>query len=145
MGEPSRRDVVCFALAAAFAVAVDIARAALARRLAELSAAEPDLSLTEIRAPIDGGAGRPRVTPGAFVKAEAGPALGEIVSRDPVLIADRAPHAVRLDAIARARAADPAASFAQLGTWASCSTPDATLAPGLKVRVGSAVTGGTAP
>lgn len=96
------------------ALSVEIARAALAQRAAELAAAELNLDRTRVRAPITGVVGRPRVAPGAFVEAEAGTVLGEIVSLDPLLVAYSVPHATRLAALQAAGAADPNALFAQL-------------------------------
>lgn len=90
------------------------AEAALARASAERAAAELALSRTKVRAPIAGVAGRPSVAPGAFVEAEAGGVLGEIIELDTVLVAYLVPHDRRLDAMRRSAAPSVAALFEQL-------------------------------
>ncbi len=76
------------------AARLEAARVALQR-------AELDLRRAVIRAPIDGFAGRPKTALGAFVEAESGAALGEILQIDPALIAYRVPYGVRLESMAR--------------------------------------------
>lgn len=90
---------------------VEIEKANLAQRRAELRRAELDLARTEIRAPIGGVVERPAVSPGAFVEAEAGTTLGVIVSLDPVLVSYRVPHAARLTAFAAAGVSSSAELF----------------------------------
>lgn len=79
------------------------ARTARAAAVANLALAETqrdraalDLERTVIRAPITGTISRPSFTVGAFLEAEAGPPLAEIVSLDPVLVAYETPYADRL-------------------------------------------------
>ncbi|MEM7060977.1 MAG: efflux RND transporter periplasmic adaptor subunit [Pseudomonadota bacterium] len=66
-----------------------------------LDRARLDLQRIVIRAPIDGIIGRPNVALGAFLEAEAGAPLGEIVQIDPVLIAYQVPYSARLATIRR--------------------------------------------
>lgn len=88
-----------------------VARAAVAAREAELARAELDLSHTRILAPIAGRVSRPVVSPGAFVEAEAGSILAEIVQQDPVLVAYAVPFESRLAALAEAGTSDPREMF----------------------------------
>jgi membrane fusion protein (multidrug efflux system) len=60
-----------------------------------------DLDRTSIIAPIDGIISRPDVRVGAYLEAEAGSPLAEIVEIDPILIAYAVPYAVRLDSMER--------------------------------------------
>lgn len=76
------------------------AEAAVALAEAERDRAALDLARTAIRAPIAGYISRPTVSVGAFLEAEAGPPLAEIVALDPVMVAYRAPYADRLAALA---------------------------------------------
>jgi RND family efflux transporter MFP subunit len=80
------------------ALEVDIAKAAVARQEADLAAAELALAHTRITAPISGTA-RSKVAPGAFVEAEGGTILGEIVQTDPILVAYRVSYADRQQAL----------------------------------------------
>lgn len=91
-----------------------IAAAALARAQSELAAAELALSRTRITAPIEGTVGRPLVAPGAFVEAETGAAIAEIVTVDPVLIAYGVPYRARQQAMATTGASEPHAMFRRL-------------------------------
>jgi membrane fusion protein (multidrug efflux system) len=68
--------------------------------LAVLSAAELALERTIINAPIAGRIGWPLVVRGAFVEAEAGTAMAEIVQTDPVLVAYGVPPEARAEALA---------------------------------------------
>ncbi|MBY0226521.1 MAG: efflux RND transporter periplasmic adaptor subunit [Hyphomicrobium sp.] len=77
------------------ALEASMARAVLKRAEAQLSLASLALKRTEIRSPINGIAQRPRVSPGAFVEAEGGTVLGEIVQTDPVLVAYQITYADR--------------------------------------------------
>ena len=79
-----------------------------------LKRAQLDLRHGTIRAPADGYAGRPLTALGAFVEAEAGPPLGEIVQIDPALIAYRVPYAVRLESMERTGAETIEALFAHI-------------------------------
>ena len=89
------------------AAQLDVARITLRR-------AELDLRRSVIRAPIDGFAGRPNVALGAFVEAESGAALGEIVQIDPALVAYRVPYAVRLESMAQSGSDTIEALFEQI-------------------------------
>lgn len=80
------------------ALEADIAAAAVSRAEAALAAAQLSLARTRISAPIPGIA-RSIVAPGAFVEAEGGTVLGEIVQTDPVLVAYRIPYPDRQKAL----------------------------------------------
>ena len=80
------------------ALEADIAKAVVARHEADLAAAELALARTRITAPISGTA-RSKVAPGAFVEAEGGTILGEIVQTDPILGAYRVSYADRQRAL----------------------------------------------
>lgn len=75
------------------------AEAAVARAEVERGRAALDLTRAVIRAPIAGYVSRPAVAVGAFIEAEAGPPLAEIVALDKVVLAYRAPYADRLAAL----------------------------------------------
>lgn len=94
--------------------ALAIARATLERTQADLARAELDLARTRIAAPIDGRIGRPRVSPGAFVEAEAGSVLAEIIREDTVLVAYAVPFEARQRFLAATGAEDTAAMFERL-------------------------------
>lgn len=81
------------------------ARTALARANIALERAKLDVSRTVIRAPISGRVGRPRTSVGAFLEAESGAALGEVIRMEPVLVAYRVPYAARLNALKTSGAA----------------------------------------
>lgn len=85
-----------------------IARAAMNRAEARLEFARLALSRTKIKAPINGTIGRLKVATGAFVEAEGGTALLEIVQLDPALVAYSVPYADRMHAMAAAGAASVA-------------------------------------
>ena len=76
------------------------ARASVALAEAERARAELDVSRTLIRAPITGVAGQPMTAVGAFLEAESGAPLGEIIALDPVILAYRVPYATRLATLA---------------------------------------------
>lgn len=67
-------------------IEVDVAKAIVARQESALARAELALERTRIVAPIAGIVGQQRVSPGAFVEAEGGTVLGEIVEVDPILV-----------------------------------------------------------
>ncbi len=79
------------------------AAAALAQTTRDRAAL--DLQRVVIRAPISGYVSRPMVAVGAFLEAEAGSPLAEIVALDPVVVAYEAPYADRLAALEAAGAA----------------------------------------
>lgn len=83
-------------------IEVEIARAVAAREKSALAHAELALERTRVRAPISGTMGRPQVAPGAFVEAEGGTQLGEIVALDPILVAYRVSYADRQSFLALA-------------------------------------------
>lgn len=97
-----RRGTGAEANAAQSALRVRIAEAAAARAGAALASAELALSRTQIGAPISGTAQHPVVARGAFVEAEGGTVLGEIVQTDPALVAYRVPYSDRQKALAKA-------------------------------------------
>ncbi|WP_158412817.1 efflux RND transporter periplasmic adaptor subunit [Hyphomicrobium nitrativorans] len=80
-------------------IEVDVARAAVARQESALARAELALERTRIAAPIAGVVGRVRVSPGAFVEAEGGTVLGEIVDVDPILVGYAVPYEDRQRAL----------------------------------------------
>ena len=73
------------------------AQAALALAEVALDGARIDLESTVIRAPISGVIGRPNVSVGAYVEAEAGAPLARIVQLDPVLVAYEEPYAEQVE------------------------------------------------
>ena len=81
----------------------DIAKAAVARAAARLQAAELSLARTRIKSPIAGRAQRRVVELGAFVEAEGGTVLGEVIKTDPVLVAYKLTYDQRQKALAAAR------------------------------------------
>jgi membrane fusion protein (multidrug efflux system) len=72
------------------------AEAGVALARAERDRASLDFARTVIRAQIAGYVSRPAISVGAFLEAEAGPPLAEIVALDPVVVAYRAPYDDRL-------------------------------------------------
>jgi membrane fusion protein (multidrug efflux system) len=89
--------------------------AAIVRRVeARLQSARLALSRTKVKAPINGTVGRLKVSTGAFVEAEGGTTLLEIVQLDPALVAYSVPYADRMDAMAAAGAASVAGLLARL-------------------------------
>lgn len=113
-------------------IEVDAARAAVARQESALARAELALERTRIAAPITGIVGRPRVAPGAFVEAEGGTILGEIVQIDPILVAYRVPYEDRQRALAKAETTAPREMFERIrlslvlpsgGTYAHAGKP----------------------
>jgi membrane fusion protein (multidrug efflux system) len=91
-----------------------IAAAVVSRAEARLRLARLALSRTEVRAPIDGTIGQLKVATGAFVEAEGGTVLLELVQLDPALVAYSVPYADRMDAMAAAGAASVAGLLARL-------------------------------
>jgi membrane fusion protein (multidrug efflux system) len=131
-GERVEEGVVLFAIDDdAFRIAIEAARAALeearARRaLAEDAAvrqaerlaretgsrvAELDPSRTRVTAPIAGCIGRPRVASGAFVEAEAGATLAQILQEDRALVACAVSFEDRLAALAGTGTAEAFAMY----------------------------------
>ncbi len=100
----------------AFEAEVDrrVAEARLRAAKADLAAAELALDRTVIIAPIAGRIGWPLVARGAFVEAEAGTAMAEIVQTDPVLVAYGVPPEVRSAALAASGGGSVAEMFAQM-------------------------------
>ncbi len=94
-----QRGVGAAASAAQSVLEVNIARAGVAKADAQLQAARLALQRTQIYAPISGMAQRPKVAPGAFVEAEGGTVIGEIVQTDPVLVTYRVSYADRQKAL----------------------------------------------
>lgn len=90
------------------------AQAAVALAEAEQARAKLDVERTLIRAPISGYAGRPLTSTGAFLEAESGAPLGEILALDPVILAYRVPYATRLATLADSGAATLDALFARI-------------------------------
>jgi RND family efflux transporter MFP subunit len=98
------------------ALEADVARALVARAESALAAAELALKRTRITAPISGIA-RSRVAPGAFVEAEGGTVLGEIVQTDPVLVAYQVPYADRQKALNAAGTRSIKDLFSHIKIW----------------------------
>lgn len=92
-------------------IEVEIAKAVVAKQESALARAELALKRTHITSPITGVADRPRVSPGAFVEAEAGTSLGEIVQIDPILVGYKVPYEERQRALKKAGTATPAEMF----------------------------------
>lgn len=99
------------ARAAQTGLEVEAARAAVARQASALKRAELAVARTRITAPIAGTMGRPRVAPGAFVEAEGGTILGEIVQLDPILVAYAVSYADRQRALEKAGTVTPGELF----------------------------------
>jgi membrane fusion protein (multidrug efflux system) len=91
-----------------------IAKANLASAKTAIAKARLDRERTVIRAPIDGVAGRPSTVVGAFVEAESGSPLGEIIQLDPVLVSYRVPYTTRLETIDKTGAASIEAMFERI-------------------------------
>lgn len=108
------RGIATGVKADAAAHANDLAIAAL--RLAETARerARLDLERTVIRAAIDGTVLRPITAVGAFVEAESGAPLGEILQLDPILVSYRVPYEVRLQSMRRAGAESIEELFARI-------------------------------
>jgi membrane fusion protein (multidrug efflux system) len=83
----------------ASAAGLAVAQAELATALTLFDEAQLDLERATIRAPMSGTIGRPATAVGAFLEAEAGPSLAEIVQLDEVLVAYRVPYETRLEAL----------------------------------------------
>ena len=79
-----------------------IAKASVNQAGARLAAARLSLARTKIRAPIDGTVGRLRVARGAFVEAEGGTVVLELVQLDPVLVSYAVPYEARQQAMINA-------------------------------------------
>jgi membrane fusion protein (multidrug efflux system) len=87
-------------------IEVEIARAVVARKESALAKTQLALSRTRIAAPLSGTVGRPRVAPGAFVKAgvgSAGTVLADIAQLDPILVSYYIPDVERERVLAKAR------------------------------------------
>lgn len=82
----------------------EAARATVSKHETALARAELMLRRTRILAPISGLVGKLRVSVGAFVEAEGGTVLGEVVQLDPVLVAYQVPYADRQAALAKSGA-----------------------------------------
>lgn len=82
----------------------EAARAAVSKQETALARAELMLKRTRILAPISGTVGKLRVAVGAFVEAEGGTVLGDVVQLDPVLVAYQVPYADRQAALAKSGA-----------------------------------------
>lgn len=91
-----------------------IAKADLAKAETEVAKARLDRERTLIRAPIDGVIGRPSTVIGAFIEAESGAPLGEIIQLDPVLVSYRVPYAARLEAMETAGTSNIEALFERI-------------------------------
>lgn len=93
------------------AIEVAVAKAVVARQESALARAELALERTRIVAPITGIVGRLSVSPGAFVEAEGGTTLGEIVQIDPILVGYKVPYEDRQRALKKAQTTTPADMF----------------------------------
>lgn len=90
---------------------VEVARAVVARQESALARAELALERTRIVAPISGTIGKTKVAPGAFVEAEGGTVLGEVVQVDPILVGYRVPYEDRQRSLDKAQTKTPHALF----------------------------------
>jgi membrane fusion protein, multidrug efflux system len=107
-----------------------VAEARLHAAGADLASAQLALDRTVINAPIAGRIGWPLVARGAFVEAEAGTAMAEIVQTDPVLVAYGVRPEVRSAALAASDGASVADMFAQLTVELVLPTGDVYRHPG---------------
>ena len=96
------------------AIEVDAAKARRDAAQAALEQAGLALSRTELHAPIAGVASRPSLSTGAFIEAETGAVIGEVVAIDPVLVGYHVPHETRLEALNRSGEETVEALFARL-------------------------------
>lgn len=92
-------------------IEAEVARAVVARQESALARAELALARTRISAPISGTVGKSKAAPGAFVEAEGGTVLGEVVQIDPILVGYRVPYDDRQKSLEKAKAKTPAALF----------------------------------
>lgn len=92
-------------------IEAEVARAVVARQQSALARAELALTRTRIMAPISGTVGKTKVAPGAFVEAEGGTVLGEIVQVNPVLVGYRVPYEDRQRSLEKAQTKTPRALF----------------------------------
>lgn len=92
-------------------IEAEVARAVVARQESALARAELALARTRISAPITGTVGKSKAAPGAFVEAEGGTVLGEVVQIDPILVGYRVPYDDRQKSLEKAKAKTPAALF----------------------------------
>ncbi|HEX2840472.1 efflux RND transporter periplasmic adaptor subunit [Hyphomicrobium sp.] len=92
-------------------IEVEVARAVVARQESALARAELALERTRIVAPISGTVGKTKVAPGAFVEAEGGTVLGEIVQIDPILVGYRVPYEDRQRSLDKAQTKTARALF----------------------------------
>ncbi|MDX2263405.1 MAG: efflux RND transporter periplasmic adaptor subunit [Hyphomicrobiales bacterium] len=92
-------------------IEVDVARAVVARRESALALAELALERTRITAPISGTVGKSITSSGAFVEAEGGTVLGEVVQLDPVLVGYRVSYADRQRFLEKTGAKTPQTLF----------------------------------
>lgn len=84
------------------AIEVEVAKAVVARQESALARAELALERTRIVSPIAGVVSHLRVSPGAFMEAEGGTTLGELVQLDPILIAYKVPYEDRQRSLKKA-------------------------------------------
>lgn len=92
-------------------IEVEVARAVVARQESALARAKLALERTRIVAPISGTVGKTKVAPGAFVEAEGGTVLGEIVQINPILVGYRVPYEDRQRSLDKAQTKTARALF----------------------------------
>lgn len=110
-GRLSERGSGAEARATQSVIEVEVARAAVARQESALARAELALEHTRIAAPISGTVGKTKVAPGAFVEAEGGTVLGEVVQVDPILVGYRVPYEDRQRSLEKAQTKTARALF----------------------------------
>jgi membrane fusion protein (multidrug efflux system) len=110
-GRLAERGVGAEARATQSAIEVDVARAVVARQESALARAELALKRTRIVAPLAGTVGKSKIAPGAFVEAEGGTVLGEVVQVDPILVGYRVPYEDRQRSLEKAKAKTSRALF----------------------------------
>ncbi len=101
-----RRGIATQAQQQAAQQTLSVAEARLASARVAIRRADLDLARTTIEAGISGIVDRPRISKGAYVEAESGAPLGEIVRIDPALIAYQVPYATRIAAMRISNAPD---------------------------------------
>jgi len=102
LGQLRARGVVTPVQLQAAERTLGVAEASLASAQAAAQRARLDRERTAIRAAIDGIISPPTTAIGAFVEAESGAPLGEILQIDPARVAYRVPYAVRLASLEQA-------------------------------------------
>lgn len=142
-GKLAERGSGAEARATQASIEVEVAKAVVARQESTLARAELALRRTKIVAPISGVVGRLRVSPGAFVEAEGGTTLGEIVQTDPILIAYKVSYQDRQQSLKKAGTTSPADLFDRVAVTLVLPSGEAYGHPGKPKFESSEVDGAT--